>query len=329
MKNSSIVEVNPKNEISKIDINNASALLALLHGKNDSICKLFKKEIKVDKAKLKTLNTMIMDKLELHEIQAVSTTIDVSFTNKKTLNFKSWDEFVSYDFNQITYPTRAIYIQWDFFLLLSGYKVPQRHTINVRITSSPQPSDMFRAMLTGGFDGDDEIDFQTCTMICRVDFINNTLAEELINVVGSWNDICENAISERGIFKKWIYNHGSLIANCGEFFTMLSICALIAITIKYGISKEWLTVNNVTMIFVLIFLIPFFELIKTIGEKVGQTTYNKISQIMRIHIFTLSDGDSKKIERLKKASNIKKEIILFMLNVVVSIILSLVFFFME
>lgn len=328
MKNS-LVEVNSQNEITNIDINNANALLALLHGKNDSICKLFKKEIKVDKAKLKTLNTMIMDKLELHEIQAVSTTIDVSFSNKKTINFKSWNEFDTYDFSIITNSTRAIYIQWDFFLLLSGYKIPQRHTLNVRITSSPQPSEMFRAMLTGGFDVEDEIVFQICTMICRVDFINNTLAEELINVVGNWNDICESAISERGPLKKWVYNHGSLVANCSEFSTMLAICALIAISIKYGINKEWLSINNVSILFALIFWVPFFELIKTIGEKVGRTIYNKISRIMMIHIFTLSDGDNKKIERLKKESNIKKETILFFLNVFISIVLSLVFFFME
>ena len=49
--------------ISELSTTNISALLSLLHGKNDSICKLFNKEIKVDIVNLKQLNKMMCDKL--------------------------------------------------------------------------------------------------------------------------------------------------------------------------------------------------------------------------------------------------------------------------
>lgn len=45
------------------NLQNANALLALLHGKSDSICRLFKKEILVGKDDLSSLNNNMIDKL--------------------------------------------------------------------------------------------------------------------------------------------------------------------------------------------------------------------------------------------------------------------------
>ena len=78
--------------------------------------------------------------------------------------------------------------------MISNYEVPQRHTVNVRISSNPNPSDFFKVLLSGGFDESHDLDIQSCT----VDFVNNTLAEELVNVAEHWNELCECAYSKKG-----------------------------------------------------------------------------------------------------------------------------------
>lgn len=109
---------NENNEtFSKEDMQNASALLALLHGKSDSICRFFNKEIIVDKSQIKTLNEMIIEKLMLHNVSEITTSMDIVFENKKITTFKSFEEFLKHDFEIINNVTKSIFIQWDFLLI--------------------------------------------------------------------------------------------------------------------------------------------------------------------------------------------------------------------
>lgn len=328
MKNN-IVEVNPQNAISKFNINNVNALLALLHGKNDSICKLFNKEIKVDITNLKQLNKMIYDKLETHNVDAITTNVDITFLSKQILHFKSWHEFENYDFNAVNSSTKSIFIQWDFFVTVDGYDIPQRHTVNIRIASSPQPSDMFKVLLSGGFDESHDIDIQGSTMICKVDFINNTLAEELVNIAAKWNDLCECAVHEKGKVLQFLYLNRSKIANIAEISTILLICSTIALLTKLtGVFS--FSANNITVFwFLMLFSLPLFCAIKDVSRLFGKHIFNRLGEVMQIHIFNISHGDVKSNERIKKDSNCKKECFLFIIDLLLSIIISIVFFALE
>lgn len=193
----SSVELMPGHEDISINENlvNASCLLSLMHGKNDSLCKLFEKEINVSKCSIAQLHHTIIEKLSLHQVTAIVTSVDISLRNKKILTFKTFDEFNTYDFTKINSSIKSIYLKWDFMIRFPNYTTPQRHTLGVRIASTPDPSDAFKILLSGGFDENADVDVQSCTLICKVDFINNTLAEELINIVETWNDLCECAVS--------------------------------------------------------------------------------------------------------------------------------------
>ena len=87
------------------NLKNASAWLALMHGKSDSICRLFKKEILVNKHDLASLNQSMVDKLSLHNVSTIITSIDITFSNKRVLTFKSWQEFETFDFKTINSST--------------------------------------------------------------------------------------------------------------------------------------------------------------------------------------------------------------------------------
>lgn len=322
------VKNNDEGIFSRENIQNASALLALLHGKSDSICRIFQKEIIVSKEQIITLNDLIIEKLNLHNVPAITTSVDVVFNNKRIVTFKTFEEFKNYDFSIVNASTKSIFIQWDFFVQLK-YATPQRHTISVRIATNPNPSDLFKVLLSGGFDEADDISVQVATTICKVDFINNTLAEELINVVATWDDLCESAISQKGKIRKFLCLNNNAFANICKICCMTSICVLVAIVIKLLILSGNLFINNEFIIWVFFMIVPIGFGSEMIGKFFGKKLYDKFESLMEIHIFTLSKGDEKKNINIKNKSSYRKELIMFFINALITIILSVIFFLVD
>ena len=301
----------------------------LLHGKSDSICRLFEREILVNKNELASLNNSIIRKLSLHNVSAITTSIDITFLNKRVLTFKSWDEFEKYDFMAINSPTKSVFIQWDFFALICNYDIPQRHTVSVRISSNPNPSDFFKVLLSGGFDEGHDLDIQRCTMICKVDFVNNTLAEELINVAESWNEICECAYSKKGRVRPFLcaYRNG-----CGHIFEICftaCIAWLIAITIKLLVQNNVLIISNEFLLYSFISIVPIYAFVKYFAHIGGQKIFSSFGDLMDTHVFSISMGDSKEQQRIEHDSAYGKELGIFIINAIFSVVLSIIFFIIE
>jgi hypothetical protein len=313
--------------LTKENLQNASALLALLHGKNDSICRLFNKEIAVDKTQIQRLNEMMMEKLGLHNVQAISTSIDIVFENKRILTFKTFLEYLTYNFDVISSPTKSFFIQWDFLVQLPSYVNPQRHTVSVRITSSLNPSDMFKIMISGALDEAYDFDMQCCTTLCKVDFINNTLAEELVSVVEQWNNLCENSCTQNGKFSQFIYKHAQPIADISAFFCCVTLCAIIAIALKLLTNSGIIHVTLSLFLCVSITFIPIGLAIRSIGKKFAGIIFYKCRQALDTHIFSSSDGDKKKKEKIKNESNYGKEVMVFIMNIIISFAISFFFWF--
>lgn len=310
-------------------LKNASAILALLHGKSDSICRLFRREISVNRADLNSLNDLMVAKLALHTVSPVTTTIVISFSNKRVVTFKSWVEFESYNFDLENSSTKSINIQWDFFAYFSNYEVPQRHTITVRIASTPKPSDLFKALIGGGFDDEEDFEIKSCTMICKVDFVNNTLAEELVNIAERWNEQAENACSRHGKFKCFLSKHRTGLALAFEYVILFMFSMILAILWKVGINYGFFKEEMNTLVFVLLALIPLTVIIKNVAHGGGKAIYEKFGDLIETHIFTISRGDTKAQDRIKEATRVGKEVALFIFNILFSIALSIVFFLLE
>ena len=58
---------------------------------------------------------------------------------------------------------------------------------------------MFKVLLNGALDERDDFDLQCCTTVCKVDFINNALAEELLNVVQRGRNFVSRPVAKRDI----------------------------------------------------------------------------------------------------------------------------------
>lgn len=311
------------------EIQDFNALLALFHGKSDSICRLFEKEIVVEVSDLKRLNELMIEKLSLHNINNITTSLDITFSNKKIVSFTTWKDFEDYDFEIVNSTTKSVFMQWDFMALINGYRIPQRHTVCVRISSTPNPSDFFKVLLSGGFDEAHDFDIQSCTMICKVDFINNTLAEELVGVAERWNESCECAYSKKGLIRPFLAKNRNSFAHVSEFSITLLLTLGVGVIAKLGVLRGMLRVTCESLMYIAFLLIPTTMLVKNIARSGGKRIYEVFGNLMDIHIFAISKGDNKENERIEKGSAYLKELFSFILNVVLSILISIVFFVLD
>lgn len=98
---------------------------------------------------------------------------------------------------------------------------------------------------------------------------------------------------------------------------------------KKGIQKELFVATNEFLLYAFIVIIPLASLIKKIAHTGGKKIFDAFGDLMETHIFKLSKGDDKENERIEKASKFGKELTLFIINTAISIILSIIFFYLE
>ena len=110
---------------------------------------------------------------------------------------------------------------------------------------------------------------------------------------------------------------------------MVSLVAFLGIAVKLTNLADVFSTINANLIFAILALIPISSLFKDIGRFFGKKIYNKLDDVIEIHVFNISRGDEKAVEKIKKSNEYKKEVALFVLNIVISIMLSVVFFLID
>jgi hypothetical protein len=164
----------------RIDLDQFKSLYYLLNAKPDSQLRLLKEDKEIDFNDLVELNEKVVSKLKTESLETSITTITIVFKSKKVSTYNNWLEFSRTNWN-IADQTLSISINWDINVKLPEHELPQRHTLKVRLGSAVRPSEMFQLMMTS--DKDDELMEATSNGVCKVDFINHVIANELLAIV--------------------------------------------------------------------------------------------------------------------------------------------------
>lgn len=162
------------------------AMFYLFAGKPDSNVKLFRRRVLVSPVDFRDLNDKIVSKLRLHQIDQIVVTANVKFEKGDILEFGTWAEFETHDW-KTAHVTSEVSLRWDFLIKLPAYGTPQRHTLTVRLSSTPRPKDIFHILLSQNPDDDVDIETRMALCVARVDFISHRLASELLDIVGEWD----------------------------------------------------------------------------------------------------------------------------------------------
>ncbi|WP_233078305.1 hypothetical protein [Rheinheimera soli] len=171
--------------VAKLPKEQLKSLFYLFAGKPDSRIKVYHKPLFLDVNDLVELNACITRKLQLHNIDAQITSLNIVYEGADIQEFGSWSEFVEHHW-QTPDCIEEIVIKWDFMVCIQGFDLPQRHTLLVRVSSDMKPGKFMQMMASGNSDDFDQIDVMTAPAFCRVDFINAQISKELINEVSDW-----------------------------------------------------------------------------------------------------------------------------------------------
>ena len=321
MKESSVMEVSEQEKA----IANFKAFYHQINAKPDCKSIVYTKNIRIDKVDITDLSQKIIDKFHNHyENAGYKINVHITFADRKTVEFTTWESFDSFvwpntELNSIT-------IQWEYFLKLPEYELPQLHRLIVKISDGIRPEEMLNLLISGRLEEIDELEKGVYPLAARVDFVNNVISDELLQIVKNWAEGVKIVDKER----RFLLNMRKIrrqIAYFLNYFTtfMALLCGLVYINISLINSPFKITELDSVHIQKTINLLFIFMIIVFVMYKVSQIASNYIFKTLEDlgenHVFQITKNDKKRIEKIQiDEENKKKHIIA---NLIFSIILNI------
>jgi hypothetical protein len=298
----------------------------LFKGKRDTDIKLFDDYRQFSFCDIVELNKKIYKKLELHEKVTDVTNVTIGFDNREIKTFGSWYEFTHTDWN-IASRTKYVSMEWDFNIILPNqhHRVPQTHTLRVRMGNNMRPSEMIQMVFQDGEEYElEEIQSQ---MVCKIDFVNAQICTELKAVVCDWYEALPRNSEDHKLIK-FILKHIVKLQNVIElsFITAGIILSNFLFsflsTPKLGIIPNDLTQR---LFFFLTAFVPVIYLFYRSGVLYADRVLKKtISRFNRNPMFEITKGDANKL--LEVAKNNRSLLMKLVWNIVYAVGTNMVMF---
>ncbi|MBD1583346.1 hypothetical protein [Pseudoalteromonas sp. S16_S37] len=325
LQNSNEIQVeNAGKLIGSLPKESLKSLFYLCVGKPDSRTKVFSSAVFLEKDDIIELNECITRKLKIHNIDAQITTVSVG-KGTDISEFGTWREFEEHHWHEPECIEELV-IKWDFMITLPDYKIPQRHTLLVRISCDMKPGKFLQMVASGNADDFDQMDILTAPAFCRVDFINSQISKELINEVSDWYEGRKEPelIPSKFYWFKLRKNIVAMLIH-HSFALMFSLVWVTAYL--------WLDTNkfsgNITLqasalwIFIGIYMLTP---VTKFGHIIASRVYSELSELEGSRVvFQFTSGDKKKLSELanynkkKGRSFAMKSLFAFLINILAGI----------
>ena len=317
------IKTNSDNQVAVVDENQMKqfqSLYYLIKGKRDTDIKLFTENKQFDFSDITELNAKIYKKLELHELVTDIVNATVGLDNKEIKSFGSWNEFINTDWN-ISPCTKYISLEWDFNLILPNqtHKVPQTHTLRVRIGNSLKPSEMIQVVFQGGNEEYD-LDEAHAQMSCKIDFINSQICNELKAVVSEWYDALPNNSEDHKLIK-FILKNKVKFQNfiLLSFLTAGTLLVNYLFSIFYKSNLDFLPSYNEHKLFLfltssIVILFMFYLVGSLYADRMMR---KQIGRLRRNPIFEFTKGDKNKFTEVAKDN--KKHLVGLLKTIIIGI----------
>ena len=285
----------------RIDLDQFKSIYYLLNAKPDSQLRLLKEDRKIGFDDLIELNDKVVTKLKTETLETSITTITVVYKNKKINTYNNWSEFSRTNWNTSD-QTLSISINWDINLKLPNHDLPQRHTLKVRLGSPVRLNEMFQLMMTS--DKDDELLEATANGVCKVDFINAVIANELLAIIEDWYSTLPNNVSNSSLIK-FSEKYKRYIA-----FVINSIIPLSAIFISYNIISrkvmtfsDWTNGNLNDLLFLVAGAISFIYVSDIVAKVLSSRVFGQLGNFKDYSMFVLTKGDKNSKDEIDQKNN--------------------------
>lgn len=303
------------------------ALYYALNARPDTITKLYNNKVILDMNDILTLESMIQDKLALHsqEGQFGKTSVIVTTNKHKVYNFDNTQLFHEHNWNS-SESIESIVLIWDFYMIIAGYENPQRHKLTVKLSSGLRPEEVISLIFSGKLEDVQNIDAQQATIVAQMDFIDNRLGQEFLNIVEEWVKILQTYTESNKVIV-WLKKVRKYVAYYINylFFFLVLITLLIGFNMmmgQLGITKmSDFTIqqfNNCVNYIVISVIICY--IILHIGHNVANKVFRRLVEYGEDFIFNITKEDQNRYKRTQQRE--MKSVVVVLAHLVFSVILN-------
>lgn len=304
------------NELSRTDYEVQSRTVkAMFHqqyGVKDSITRPYPKNIIVDMESLKQLNQAIKDKFLIHHHTGFLTSVSLKYTNRKILEFQSWQDFEIYDWFEDS-AVDSVVINWNFNANFNKDLAPQPHNLTVKLSNGLKPEELFNILFSSDFSNINNLETNFFPVVAKATFTDRTFGNELVNIVGHWVDTQHCKVKDRNKWMIKFQKNKRLLADImkyGSFTLMFMTLGLIGITsLEKIIPEKLIQFDKVQLlnVFILLFILYFLgQTAHWFSNFLGKITFNTLRDYGDSYIFSLSSSDIKRQNKMLKQEKYDK-----------------------
>lgn len=296
---------NNNNNIEKVSAELSMDSLRILFnsivGRPDSKTKLFYDPVEIKPTDLVELNKRISEKLATHDIFDVVTQVDVFYGNNEIDQYGYWDTFESKNWKSSKL-TKGLNVKWEFMVKIAKYPVPQRHTLSVKIKPELPPLEVFRYLLSEDPGDMERLETENAPIICRVDYLNEVLAEELVFVVEKWVDALIKPSYNLPLYR-FVKKYGDFIKTFVHFSIPLSYAAILGGRLTEKTIQNYGADNLISVgifsniIFWLLIFVVLLVITFQIGEAFSKQIAISIKEYGKHTPINFTNGDQNKINK--------------------------------
>jgi hypothetical protein len=286
------------------------ALFYLAKGKRDTQIKLYNENKVFNRQNVIDLNDKIEQKLLNYSVVNKLTSITINLSKNNIKSYGNWQEFLNEKW-ETGEKTETVTIDWDFEMLLPNrvHTLPQTHSLKVRMGNKLKPNEIFHIMMTGGEEFD--LEESQAQLVAKVDFINNSIATELLAIVSEWYNSLPENVKDNNI-NNFFGKHWAKLRMAMEVLIIMSGIMLVYPIAKYFLPVKVNSVNFVKCnftIFAGIFIA--FSIFSRTANYYSRKVDSKVNKLTDYPYFMLTSGDQNELAKNeKKNKGIRREIIL-------------------
>ena len=282
-----------------LDLDTFKSIYYWANAKPDTQIKFFRKRKKIELSDIYDLNQRVDKKLQTHKIETYIISLNFILTEGNVKEYASWAEFERENWDTINQRVESINLTWDLTFSIPTFAMPQRHTLKVRIGNAIPPKDMFQIMFTS--DEPSELMESQAEGLVKVDFINQVLANELIQIVTNWQEGLKE-ISKPKSTIRFLEKRERYIRSVIEYFVPIIFISLSYLYYEllcthFNFSKE---LNLISIQKVAIILLTLFGFGLLVAKYLSAWFANKVDKFKHENGIIISKGDKNYINEMKK-----------------------------
>lgn len=293
----------------------------LLKAKRDTDIKLFGDNKHFRKADITELNDSIFQKLRTLDLVTQITTVTVTLSNREIKFFGNWNEFINTNWN-ISATTKSITIEWDFNFLFPNQRVPQTHTIRVRIGSDLRPNEIIHVIFQGG--DESELEEAKSQVVCKIDFVNAQICSELKMIVNDWYEALPSNTSDHGLII-FLIKYKLYLKNIVSVLMLTSVLIFLNYFVISFLNDQQTSTDSLLRKFYFLstitILLTYISI--SIGRLIAENMISKsIGKFVRNPMFQFTKGDENKLAEVKNKN--KKYIQNFIISVLLALLTNVI-----